>query len=92
MSHWGGYTYYWSGRPQGHFKGVAVAVADRLVPMITDVTPANERTMRLRITHLLGVISLISVYAPTGVSEFPVEEAFHVQLQMVVDSCPKGKT
>ena len=23
---WGGYTYYWSGRPQGHLEGVAVAV------------------------------------------------------------------
>ena len=29
----GGYTYYWSGRPKGHLEGVAVAVADRLVPM-----------------------------------------------------------
>ena len=88
----GGYTYYWSGRPQGHLEGVAVAVADRLVPMITEVTPVNERIMRLRISHTLGVISLVSVYAPTGVSEFSVKEAFYAQLQMVVDSCPKGDT
>ena len=62
----GGYTYYWSGRPQGHFEGVAVAVADRLVPMITEVTPVNERIMRLRITHTLGVISRASVYGTVG--------------------------
>ena len=47
----GGYTYYWSGRPHGHLEEVAVAVADRLVPMITEVTPVNERIMRLRISH-----------------------------------------
>ena len=40
-----GYTYYWSGRPRGHLEGVAVAVADRLVPMITEVTPVNERSL-----------------------------------------------
>ena len=33
-----------------------------------------------------------SVYAPTGVSEFSVKEAFYAQLQTVVDSCPKGDT
>ena len=52
----------------------------RLVPMITEVTPVNERIMRLRNSHTLGVISLVSVYAPTGVSEFSVEEAFYAQL------------
>ena len=69
-----------------------MAVADRLVPMNTEVTPVNERIMRLRITHTLGVISLVSVYAPTVVTEFFVKEAFYAQLQMVVDSCPKGDT
>ena len=67
-----------------------MAVADRQVPMITEDTPVNERIMRLRITHTLGVIFLVSVYAPTGVSEFSVKEAFYAQLQMVVDSCPQG--
>ena len=47
--------------------------------------------MRLRISHTLGVISLVSVYAPTGVSEFSVKEAFYAQLQTVVNSCPKGR-
>ena len=69
-----------------------MAVADRLVPMIIEVIPVNERIMRLRITHTLGVISLVSVYDPTGVSEFSVNKEFYAQLQMVVDSCPKWDT
>ena len=43
-------------------------------------------------SHTVGVICLVSVYAPTGVSEFAVKEAFYAQLQMVVDSCPNGDT
>ena len=58
--------------------------------MNTEVTHVNERIMRLRISHTLGVISMVSVYAPTGVTEFSVKEAFYAQLQTVVDSCPKG--
>ena len=67
-----------------------MSVAERLVPMITEVTSVNERIMRLRISHTLGVISLVSSYAPTGVSEFSVKEAFYAPLQTVVHSCPKG--
>ena len=69
-----------------------MAVPDRLVPMVTEVTPVNERVMRLSITHTLGVISLVSVYAPTGVSEFSVEEAFDAQLQIMANSSSKGYT
>ena len=46
--------------------------------------------MRLRITHTLGVISLVSVYAPIVVSEFSGKEGFYAQLETVVDSSPKG--
>ena len=52
----GGYTYYLSGRIQGHLEGVAVADADRLIPIVTEVTPVNERIMILRFTHALGVL------------------------------------
>ena len=46
----GGYTYYWSGRFDGyHAQGVAVAVSNKLTPMIIEVTPVNERIMKLRI-------------------------------------------
>ena len=39
----GGYTYYWSGRSDGYdTQGVAVAVSNKLTPMIIEVTPVNE--------------------------------------------------
>ena len=74
----GGYTYYWSGRSDGyHAQGVTVAVSNKLTPMIIEVTPVNERIMRRRIRrHSLGVISLVSVYAPTEVSDLTVKDAF----------------
>ena len=71
---------------------MAAAVADRLVPMITEATPVNERIIKLRISHTLGVISQDSVYAPNGVSEFSVKEAFYAQVQTVADSCPEKDT
>ena len=52
---------------------------NELVPMITKVTPVNEGIMRLRIPQTPGVISVVSVYAPTGVSEFPVEKTFYAR-------------
>ena len=43
----GGYTYYWSGRSDSYCaKGDAVAVSNKLTPMIIEVTPVNERIMR----------------------------------------------
>ena len=47
-----------------HSQGVAVAVSNKLTPMIIEVTPVNERIMRRRICHSLGDISLVSVCAP----------------------------
>ena len=39
----GGYTYYCSGHSDGyHVQGVAVAVYNKLAPMIIEVTPVNE--------------------------------------------------
>ena len=74
----GGYTDYWSGRSYGyHAQGVAVAVSNKLTPMIIEVTPVNECIMRRRNYHFLGVISLVSVYAPTEASDLTVKVAFH---------------
>ena len=83
----GGYTYYWSGRSDGyHVQGVAVAVSNKLTPMITEVTPINERVMRLRIRHSLGIVSLVSVYAPTEASDLTVEDALFAPRQdMLLD-------
>ena len=40
----GGYINYWSGRFDGyHAQGVAVAVSNKLTPMIIEVTPFNEQ-------------------------------------------------
>ena len=49
----GGYT-YWSGRSDGyHAQGVAVAVSNKLTPMIIEVTPVNER-IETKDSSLLG--------------------------------------
>ena len=89
----GGYTYYWSGRSDGsHAQGVAVAVSNKLTPMIIKVTPVNERIMRRRIHHSLTVVSLVPVYAPTEVSYLTVKDAFDATLESVVDQCPKRDT
>ena len=78
----GGYTSYWSGRSDGyHAQGVAVAVSNKLIPMIIEVTPVNERIMRLRIRHSLGVISMVSVYAPTETSDLTVKDAFYATFE-----------
>ena len=84
-----GSTYYWSGRSDGeHAQGVAIAVSNKVTPMIIGVTPINER-MRQTIRYSLGVISLVSVYAPTEASDLTVKEAFYVALESVIDECPR---
>ena len=88
-----GYTYYWSGRSDGyHAQGVAAAVSNKLALKIIEVTPVNERIMRLRICHSLGVVSLVSVYALTEASDLTMKDAFHATLESVVDQCPRRDT
>ena len=48
--------------------------------------------MRLRIRHSLGVISLVSVYDLTEVSNLTVKDAFYATLESVVDQCPRRDT
>ena len=57
--------------------------------MIIEVTPVDERIMRLRICHSLGIISLVSVYALTEESDFTVKEAFYARLESMVYQCPR---
>ena len=62
----GGYTYYWSGHSDSyHAQGVAVAVSNKLTPMVIELTPVMERMMKLRIGHSLVVIFPVSAYALT---------------------------
>ena len=89
----GGYTYYWSGRSDGyHSQGAAVAAHNKLTPMIIEVTPVTEHIMRRRIRHSLGVVSLVSVYAPPEASDLTVKDAFYAMLKSVVDQCPRQNT
>ena len=64
-------------------------MSNKLTPMIIEVTPVNERIMKLRIRHSLGVISLVSVYAPTEASDLTMKDAFYTTLESVVDQCPR---
>ena len=63
-------------------------MSNKLTLMIIEETLANERIMRPRIRHSLGVVSLISVYAPTAASDLTVKNAFYAALESVVDQCP----
>ena len=86
-------TSYWFGRSDGyHAQGVAAAVSNKLTPTIIEVTPVNERIMRLRIPHSLGVISMVSVYAPPEASDLPIKDTFYATLESVVDQCPRRDT
>ena len=40
----------------------------------------------------MGVISLVSVYAPTEASDLTVKDAFYARLESVVDQCPRRDT
>ena len=48
--------------------------------------------MRLRIHHSLGVISLVSVYAPTEASDLTMKDTFYAMFESVVDQCPRRDT
>ena len=75
-----------------HAQGVAAAVSNKLTPMIIEVTPVNERTFRRRIRYSLGVISLVSVSAPTEASDLIMKDTFYVTLESVVDQCHRQDT
>ena len=63
-------------------------MSNELTPMIIEVTPLNERIMRLRIHHSLDVISLVPIYALTEVSDLTVKDAFSATIKSVVDHAP----
>ncbi len=89
----GDFTFYWSGRSDGHHtQGVAVAISNRLAQMVVGVTPVNERILMVRIRHSLGVISVLSVYAPTDVSDPSVSDGFYDDLVSAIGRCPSRDT
>ena len=85
----GGYTDYWSGCSDGdHAQGGPVPASNKLTPMKIELTPVNEGIMRLWIHHSLGIVSLVSVYAPNEANDLAVKNAFYAMLKPLVDQCP----
>ncbi|KAG0723422.1 Transposon TX1 uncharacterized protein [Chionoecetes opilio] len=88
----GGYTYYWSGMSNGHReRGVAIGISSKLQPSVVEVTPVDERIMRVRLKHTLGFMILVAVYAPTEMRKTE-EEMFYAKLDSVLDQCPPRDT
>ena len=83
-----GFTYYWSGMSNGHHvKGVGVS--SRLQPSVIEVTPVDERIMRLRLKHSLGFMFVVAVYAPTEVCETEEKEMSYAKFDSVLSQCPR---
>ena len=91
----GDYTYFWSGRPGGRAtEGVAIAVAAHLLRAVdTDsIRHYGERLMSLRIRHTIGVLTVVSAYAPTNQADGQVKDLFYQQLASAVEGCKAGET
>ena len=67
-------------------------MSNKLTPMVIEVIPVNELIMRRMIHHSLGVVYLVTVYAPTEASDLTVKNAFYATLESVVDQCPRRDT
>ena len=67
-------------------------MSNKLTQMIIEVTPVNERIMRPRIFHSLGIIFLLSENSLTGASDLTMKHAFYATLESVVDQCPRQDT
>ena len=82
-----GFTYYWSSRSNGHHvKRIAIGISSRLQPSVVEVTPVDERIMRLRLKYNLGFMSVVAVYAPTEMCETEEKEMFYTKLDSVLYS------
>lgn len=90
----GGYTLFWTGKPQAedriHDVGFAIRAA------LLNSTPTfpegiNERLVKMRISLCRSRhLTLISVYAPTLTSENDVKEQFYEQLDQAIKATPQS--
>ncbi|KAG0725368.1 Craniofacial development protein 2 [Chionoecetes opilio] len=77
----------------GHrVRGVAIGISSKLQPSVVEVTPVDERIMRVRMKHTLGFMSLVAVYAPTEMRKTEEKEMFYAKLDSVLDQCPPRDT
>ena len=87
-----GYTFFWSGKPDGERRdaGVGFAIRNKLLDKIEQPTAINERITRLRIPLANGrFTSVISIYAPTLVSCEDEIVAFYTALSSLLNTIPK---
>ncbi|KAG0717656.1 Craniofacial development protein 2 [Chionoecetes opilio] len=74
------------------YRGVAIGISSKQQPSVVEVTPVDERIMRVRMKHTLGFMSLVAVYAPTEMRKTEEKEMFYAKLDSVLDQCPPGDT
>ena len=87
----GGYTYYCSGHPDGnHAQGVAVAVSNKLTPMIIQVTPVSERIMRLRYRHSVGSTSCAASLRRAAHRMTGLGQSLRDPLSLMIGGKPRG--
>jgi len=84
-----GYTVYWSGRKEGHYEGVAVAVRNNLAGSVTAWEPVNERLMWIRCNAKNVPVTIVQCYAPTDCSDEEAKDVFYDQLERVLSSISK---
>lgn len=81
------YTFFWSGHPHGSSlqgtSGAGFAIANHLLAKLTELPRSvSDRIMTLRLpTSASSHATIVSVYAPTLVSEQTVIDSFYTQLR-----------
>ncbi|KAG0720949.1 hypothetical protein GWK47_047408 [Chionoecetes opilio] len=75
----GGYTCYWSDMSNCH-RIRRVGISIKLQPSVVEVTPVDERIMRVRMQHTLDFMSLVAVYGPTEECKTDEKEMFYAKL------------
>ena len=70
---------------------VAIGIPSQLRSSVVEVTPVDERIMRVRLNHTFSFMSLVAVDAPTKMCETE-EEMLYAKLDSVLDQCPSQDT
>ena len=59
----GRYPYFWSALGSVHLvSGVAIAIADWLIPAVNKIVRINDQVMSLQLSHTLAVLAVFSVH------------------------------